>query len=88
MSKKLRKREIDKHRSATEVEIQFTVDLKEIHSRTRTLCDERLETFSFTLENDFQRTAAWLGTDAAETVFDELSGEIGHYVALKSRGGR
>lgn len=88
MSKKLRKREINKYRSATEVEIQFTVVLKEIHSRTRTLCDERLETFSFTLEHDFQKTAAWLGTDAAETVFDELCGEIGHYVALESRGGR
>jgi len=87
MSKKLRKREI-KPRSTTEVEIEFKVTLKEVHSRTGTQCDERLETFSFTLEHDFEIAAAWLRTETAETVLDELCGEIGHYLALESRDGR
>lgn len=81
-------REINKPRSTTEVETQFTVVLKEIRFRTGTICDERLDTFSRTLGHDFQKIAAWLGTDAAETVFDELCGEIGQYVALESRSGR
>lgn len=88
MSKKQRKREPNESGSATEVEIQFTVVLKEIHSRTGTQCDERLETFSFTLEHDFVMAAAWLRTDAAETVFDELCGEIGHYLDMGLRNGR
>jgi len=88
MSKKQRKREINKPRSATEVEIEFKVTLKEVHSRTGTQCDERLETFSFTLEHDFEMAAAWLRTETAETVLDELCGEIGHCLALESRDGR
>lgn len=88
MSKKNRNRHAISVRPATEVEIEFKVTLKEVHSRTGTQCDERRETFSFTLEHDFEIAAAWLRTDDAETVFNELCGEIGHYLAMDSRDGR
>jgi hypothetical protein len=73
---------------ATEVEIEFHVTLKEVHCRTGTQCDKRSQNFSSSLEHDFELAAAWLKTDLAEAVFDELCGEIGHYLDAGSGGGR
>lgn len=75
-------------RPATHVEIEFKVTIKEIHSRTLKNCDQSLATFSFSLDHDFELAAAWLKTDTAELVFDDLCGEIGHYLDVESGGER
>ena len=88
MGKGNKRREAVRVSEATEVEIGFKITLTELHSRTGTKLDRRYETFSCSLEHDFELAAAWLKTDVAEQVFDELCGEIGHYLDAESGGGR
>lgn len=83
-----KKRSGNQDRPKTEVEIEFKVTLTEVHSRTGTKLDRRHETFSCSLDHDFEAAAAWLITDTAEQAFDELCGEIGHYLDAGSRRGR
>lgn len=48
---------------ATEVEIEFRVTIKEVHTRTATLCDKRSDTFQFDFGHDFEAALAWLTSD-------------------------
>ena len=44
---------------ATEVDIEFRVTIKEVHTRTATLCDKRSDTFQFDFGHDFEAALAW-----------------------------
>jgi hypothetical protein len=84
-SNNLRRRQI---RPPTEVRLKFKVILSETHWRTGTKCDEHSQTFAFSLEHDFETVSSWLNSDTAQLVFDDLCGEIGHYLDVESGGSR
>jgi hypothetical protein len=63
MSKKLRNRKAEAANSATEVEVEFRVTIKEVHTRTSTTCDKRAKTFNFDFWHDFEAARAWLDSD-------------------------
>ncbi|WP_323810417.1 hypothetical protein [Sphingobium baderi] len=76
MGKRSKKQEAVQTPQLTELDIEFKVTIQEIHCRTGTLCDKRSQTFSFSLDDDFEKAADWLKSGDAYTVFEDLSGEI------------
>lgn len=84
MGKRSKKREAVQTPQATELDIEFKVTIQEVHCRTGTLCDKRSQTFSFSLEQDFEKAADWLISEDAYTVFEDLSGEIVAFLDAES----
>lgn len=75
MSKKLRNRNAETANPATEVEVEFRVTIKEVHTRTNTVCDKRSNTFAFDFGHDFEGARAWLESDDTWTDMGNMCAE-------------
>lgn len=81
MSKKLRNCKAEAANPATEVEVEFRVTIKEVHTRTSTICDKRSNTFTFDFGHDFEAARAWLDSDETWTDLGDMCAEARDHFA-------
>ncbi|WP_337827491.1 hypothetical protein [Pseudonocardia sp. TMWB2A] len=72
MSKKLRNRKSEAANPTTEVEVEFRVIIREVHTRTTTVCDKHSNTFTFDFGHDFAAARAWLEADETWTDLGDM----------------
>ncbi|MCW0196812.1 hypothetical protein [Sphingopyxis sp.] len=84
MSKKLRNRKAAPVNPATEVEVEFRLTIKEVHTRTTTICDQRSNTFAFDFGHDFEAARAWLESEETWTDLGDMCAEArDHFAAWR-----
>lgn len=88
MSKKPRNRKLAAVIPATEVEIEIRVVIREIHTRTTTICDKRVETHIFDFGHDFEAAREWLDSDQSWMDMGDLCAEVCQQLTAKSEASR
>lgn len=86
MAKTSSKRRTAKSSPVTEVEIELRVTIKEVHSRTYTVCDKQTRSFWFDLGHDFEAVSDWLSSDATLKEMEELCLESRKWLPRKRSG--
>jgi hypothetical protein len=75
MSKKSRRQKVTSVDPATVIDIEFRVIIKEIHTRTETICDKERRSFYFYFGDDFEAASEWLASDKACDDFGAMCSE-------------
>ncbi len=88
MSKKSLKWKFASAIPTTEIEIEFQITIKEVHTRTSKICDKRSNTFTFDFGHDFEAARAWLESDATWTDLGDMCVEAREQFAARQGAAR